>query len=591
MRRGRIAALLVLAAALCAPASASASIWVVNSTGDTPDESLSDGVCSDFQGQCTLRAALAESGSGSAGDTIYFGAPFDGGPGAEIQIESPLDIPYETTIAGGDCGAGGFFEPCVWVGYETPSSTPVFNPSFNVQVRGLALGNASAGFQGAASNSLFFANWIGLHLDGSPAPVGSGFDLRDSNGTQIGSSDTRFGNRIAASRFGVSLTGVSSGVKVVGNAIGVDPVTGAATLRPGVAGVLVTAGYGFPAATVESNQIAASGGAGVLASPGVGITDNYIGVSKSGARIGGGDTGVAFLQGFANGPVTVTGNVIGNVSGPGLVIVNSYQTVSGNWIGQDKAGRPEPNGGPGIRITGNPAPFYVGIAFSMYTPLPANRISYNAGPAIEVLGASANLVLIGQNYGVGNGGPFIDLGGDGPGNILGLNGGISAPRILGASTTAARGLAQPDVAVYVYASASGAQGDLTAPLGIVQSSATGRWSLPYAALPPTASIAADQISIGSLRGTSELSMRPIDSTPPRTKIKISSRGKGKVLVKLTASEPGSTLSCAVDKKPLKDCAAVLFLDLKKGRHKIKALATDGSGNREVRVVKRAFRVR
>src|SRR5690349_21064499 len=55
-----------------APA-ARATTFTVNSTADTADAAVGNGVCADSQSRCTLRAAIQEANFTNASDQIAFG--------------------------------------------------------------------------------------------------------------------------------------------------------------------------------------------------------------------------------------------------------------------------------------------------------------------------------------------------------------------------------------------------------------------------------------------------------------------------------------------------------------------------------------
>jgi CSLREA domain-containing protein len=66
-----VIALSALFTSLIAP-TASASNFIVNSLGDTPDALTSDGLCADAGGACTLRAAIQQANADPSGDVIGF---------------------------------------------------------------------------------------------------------------------------------------------------------------------------------------------------------------------------------------------------------------------------------------------------------------------------------------------------------------------------------------------------------------------------------------------------------------------------------------------------------------------------------------
>jgi|GEM_PF-3876606 len=48
----------VLGMGALVPAAASASTWTVDTTDDTTDAAVGDGICADTMGDCSLRAAI-----------------------------------------------------------------------------------------------------------------------------------------------------------------------------------------------------------------------------------------------------------------------------------------------------------------------------------------------------------------------------------------------------------------------------------------------------------------------------------------------------------------------------------------------------
>ena len=86
--------LFVFVLATSGESAAASMTFTVNSTGDTPDATVGDGVCADATGACTLRAAIQESNASGDKDTIGFAIP-----------SAPLTI-APATVLPGDLGPG-----------------------------------------------------------------------------------------------------------------------------------------------------------------------------------------------------------------------------------------------------------------------------------------------------------------------------------------------------------------------------------------------------------------------------------------------------------------------------------------------------
>ena len=79
------------------PLASAATTFTVNSTADTPDNNLSDGVCNDGTGVCTFRAAVQQANSLTGTDTITFSLP----PSSTITLNTVLpDIAGNLNITG-----------------------------------------------------------------------------------------------------------------------------------------------------------------------------------------------------------------------------------------------------------------------------------------------------------------------------------------------------------------------------------------------------------------------------------------------------------------------------------------------------------
>ena len=57
------------------PAVARAVTYIVTTAADTPDDSATDGLCLDADGECSLRAAITEANRAAGSSTITFAIP------------------------------------------------------------------------------------------------------------------------------------------------------------------------------------------------------------------------------------------------------------------------------------------------------------------------------------------------------------------------------------------------------------------------------------------------------------------------------------------------------------------------------------
>jgi CSLREA domain-containing protein len=81
-----------------------AAIFQVNTTSDTIDVNLGDGVCADSGGQCSLRAAVMQANALAGQDTIHAPAGLylltRGGTGEDAAINGDLDIKSDLILTG-----------------------------------------------------------------------------------------------------------------------------------------------------------------------------------------------------------------------------------------------------------------------------------------------------------------------------------------------------------------------------------------------------------------------------------------------------------------------------------------------------------
>lgn len=595
--RGRRAALVALVVAAVAPSMAHAQVYTVNSSADASD-ATPDGSCATAASVCTFRAALEEASNGvSTTSTIRFASTFNGEPADQVLISRPLESTGSVDIIGDGCATNPVNQPCVWIGYSSPSTQPALRLQSTglIGVRGLAIGNAGTAIDVADGSSTLRItnNWLGVALSGSLTPNIVGVSAGRATDLAISS------NAIAGGLVGISVPRLTfRGISVAGNRVGVDPRSGQRIASPSLLGISVGgSGFAGPEPTVLGNTVSMDSGIGIDLA-GASARGNFVGTDPAGRSLGGGDVGIR-----SSTPETIQSNTVGNFAVAGIAAEGGGE-VYGNFVGTDSSGRRLGGGGVGIRaggVTGGgigpgevsrPGAVIGGVPEALGAPASgqANTISFNAGSAISVVGAENDAVLAALNFGNGNGKPFVDLSGDGPGNGLGINRGIGAPRITGASGRFVTGFARRGVSVLVF-TASPESGSLIDLLGAAVPDQLGRWKLSYSSLPANVEVAALQVENVDGRRSSELATRSIDRDPPQTSLRITRVSGDTRRVRIRATEPNATFKCAVDRQAFRACdRTVVLRNLDLGRHRVRAIATDASGNSDPTPALRRFRI-
>jgi CSLREA domain-containing protein len=233
---------LVAAVAFAIPAAASAeAIFIVNSTGDEPDVSSADPLCSTSKGVCTLRAAIEASNAvGGPENLITFSPSFDGKASSTISPATPLPaITSTAVVAGQECPHGSELGPCV--GVDGPIGQPVLKvQANNSAVYNLSITGGSNGIEVSDTEDFVSGNWIGIRLDGSTA-TNSGSGILATPG---GPSAVIGANQIQAGSSGTGIQTQASDGEIFENEIG-----GAFN------GILVSGGGNL----IEGNSVLTSG--------------------------------------------------------------------------------------------------------------------------------------------------------------------------------------------------------------------------------------------------------------------------------------------------------------------------------------------
>lgn len=306
--------------------------------------------------------------------------------------------------------------------------------------------------------------------------------------------------------------------------------------------------------------------------------------------------------------------------GNALLLENNNNEITGNTIGG--------SGLAGIRIQSFGGVLEAnGNLIGGDQESEENAISGSGGDAIEVAGPESTDTQIKRNFGAGNGGLFIDLGTNGPGNPGAINDGIQAPKIDSAKLTGASGSgALPGAEVRIFRKATSSPGEIESFLGKAKADGSGNWTVPYvAAIPGETRIAATQ---SALEGTSELAFAPTEPAPktveegtkegkkekqpapkkpkgpkkpktpkggvvPETTITKGPRGRihsRNVRFKFVSSVGGSKFECKLDRQKFKPCKSPKkYKGLKAGKHVFKVRAVKGK-NVDPTPAKRKFKV-
>jgi|GEM_PF-6576510 len=370
--------------------------FIVNSTGDSPDANVGDGVCSDVSGNCTLRAAIQEVNASAGGSAISFDIS---GPGCDaitgvctINISSQLPtIIKPVTIDGYTqhaCGRSA--EPCARENTLPDGEDAVLlvelKGQFNYSFDGLVIGASDSIVQGLAIHGFNHA----IILAGDRSVAGANGNVVRGNfiGTNVA------GNAVATDS---GATGNYAGAILIdggGFKPNGDPGTANNNViggtSPGARNVL--SGNGFYGVQIAQN-ISSASATGNL------IQGNFVGTNAAGTvGLGGGDgilinTPSNTVGGTEPGARNViSGNNYNPFTSDGVNLdgINAHDNkVQGNFIGTDVTGTVAiPNGVHGVTINNNSNNNTVGGT----TPAARNIISGNTQSGVTIGVGSNNSV-------------------------------------------------------------------------------------------------------------------------------------------------------------------------------------------------------
>lgn len=347
--------------------------FVVNSTADSADAQLGDGLCDDGLGHCTLRGALMEANAQGGSNAIQFNIP-----GVGPHIIRPY-APLPAIIEGVSID-----------GYTQPGAQPNSNPApqgLNTRLM-IVLDGSQAGSAFAFAFGLDFPTIDGLVI----------------RGLAIHS----FGQGAIGGLYEEMYDVVN--VRIVGNFIGTDatgtePLGGSIYLAGGPRLDNIHIGGPNPE---DRNLI--NGGVGIYSryATDIQIQGNLIGTDVTGQHALGTGWGISVRDGYhvlIGGAETGATNVISGNRGHGITLDGNdgVTTIQNNLIGVAADGRsPLGNAGSGIYNLEHAS-----------VRIEGNQIAYNAGNGITVGHYSPTMILSLPNSIHNNGGLGIDLNDDG----------------------------------------------------------------------------------------------------------------------------------------------------------------------------------
>jgi CSLREA domain-containing protein len=286
--------------------------FIVNSTQDTVDANIGDGICAASNGACTLRAAIQE-GYYNRSHIIRFNIPGTGPriiyiydtilPHDYIDILGPnqdgAEIVIDGTNNGTLLGRGLYaYEDSVTIQGLTVqnfSRTAIDVAGNNIQIGGVnpqeanVLCNCTYGIEDSylTSGTLIYGNYVGVRKNGTACPNTYGISINGDN-TIIGGAATGQRNIIGGNGYGIYVQYHAENTSIKGNFIGLGP-TGNSVVPNTNSGILVNGGTSETVSTNttiggtaagEGNFIAGNGTAGIR------INFGSVGTLIQGNRIG-----------------------------------------------------------------------------------------------------------------------------------------------------------------------------------------------------------------------------------------------------------------------------------------------------------------
>jgi CSLREA domain-containing protein len=528
--------------------------------------------------------------AGSDGNNIqgnYIGTLSDGATAAQVGqgilvAGGAVNTPEGNTIGGDDTGTPGVCDgKCNVIAASNNGINldPNANPPDGTTIAG---------------------NNIGLNASGTAtvgAQANSAVRAANSPNTTVGGSAAAR-NYISNAINGIfGLFASVPGQVFTDNFLGLAPTTGASPLGPigDVSGGYAIAAHSDASsgAAIERNLIALQGnadGIGIIGHDAT-VVQNRVGTGAGGEMVGGGQIGIDVGAGAVTSGATISENVIGNQSFAGIQVQQTTDSViQSNTIGENGISGAAPIAGRGISVVSGAllAPSNIVIGGDSVTE--PNIIANTGGDAISVTqgGPTALLpdkIFVRDNRGILTDSDaqdlFFDLGDDGFGNTLGMNGGIEPPEVIADGSKAAAGLAEPGSTIRGFQVPDTPPNGITAPVGHVTTDSHGLWTLTYAPFTLTSIGLTKEIAA---EGTSELGtasgLPATDATVPIVAITgPASTTSATPTFGIGVTGDVNTRLCAVDAALYTTCGATLTTaPLALGSHTITATAIDDGGN-------------
>jgi uncharacterized repeat protein (TIGR01451 family)/CSLREA domain-containing protein len=219
--RGPFVLLLLLAAALASPAWA--TTFVVNTTSDTVDANLGNGICADAGGDCSLRAAIMEAGYFAGGPhTVSIPAGTYtlsiAGRGEDSAATGDLDIFANMTITGAGADQTIIDANGIDRVFEIPFFSPVATIS-DLAITGGDPDNEGGGIRNYGHMTVLRCDVYGNTADGTKSGGGifSTGELTVADSTIRENSSTLWGGGIGSFCFGGFTSNVIRNSTISGN--------------------------------------------------------------------------------------------------------------------------------------------------------------------------------------------------------------------------------------------------------------------------------------------------------------------------------------------------------------------------------------